>query len=102
MAKKPTLLERMNSAGIDQWPDHQAGRTHTSLADILRPSKAYLAKQSDEDLHELNAARPNTSEGQAAASIIRVWEAWRTPARWSLIVAVAALLVSAVALLRTL
>lgn len=101
MAKKPTLLERMQSAGIEEWLDHQAGRTRTSLDDILSPSKAYLAKQSDDDLHELIAVRPNTREAQIAASIMRVREAWRTPARWSLIVAVAALAVSAVALIRT-
>ena len=102
MTKKPTLLERMNSASITQWLDHESGRTQTSLDDILNPSKAYLAKQSDDDLHELMAAKPNTREGQIAASIMRVREAWRTPARWSLIVSGLALALSAVAFARTL
>lgn len=102
MTKKPTLLERMQTAGIDQWLDHQAGRTTTSLDDILNPSKAYLSKQSDEDLAELIAAKPTTREAEIARSVIRVREAWRTPAKWSMIIAVAALALSAVAIVRTL
>lgn len=44
MSKKPTLLERMQSAGIDNWLDHQSGRTQTSLDDILNPSQAYWTR----------------------------------------------------------
>lgn len=102
MSKKPTLLERMQSAGIDNWLDHQSGRTQTSLDDILNPSKTYLTKQSDEDLLELIAARPASREGQIAASIMRVREAWRTPAKWSVIIAVASFAIATAAFIRTL
>lgn len=102
MAKKPTLLERIQSADIVQWLDHQAGRTQTSLDDILNPSRAYLAKHSDEDLAELIAAKPDTREAEIARSLMRVREAWRTPAKWSMIIAIASFVIATGAFVRTL
>jgi hypothetical protein len=58
-------------------------------------------KWPDEDLADLIARNPDTAHARLAASEVRRREAWQTPARWSLLVSIAALLVSIVALART-
>ncbi|MFC4593506.1 hypothetical protein [Sphingobium tyrosinilyticum] len=65
------------------------------------PSSPSFAKWPDEELAELIARNPDTATARLAASEIRRREAWRTPARFSLVVAILALIVSAVALGRT-
>lgn len=53
----------------------------------------------DEDLAELIARNRPTGETELARSEMRTRESWRTPARWSFIVACLALAVSIVAVL---
>lgn len=74
----------------------------TSLDDILNPSRAYLKKHSDEELAELIVAKPNTREAELCRSIMREREAWRTPAKWALYIALASLAIGTSAFIRTL
>ena len=99
--EKMSLLDRIRSARLSEWLDAVQGRPHTPIEDLLAPSRAFLEKQPDEELAQLVAATPNSREGQLAASILRVREAWKSPEKWSFIVSVAALVVSGIALVRT-
>lgn len=56
----------------------------------------------DEELHELIARNPETASTRLTSSEVRRREAWRTPAKWALVVSLFSLAVSAAALLRTL
>lgn len=56
----------------------------------------------DDELAELIARNPDTAPARLAASEVRRREAWQTPARWSLLVSILALGISAIALARTL
>ena len=60
-----------------------------------------LRRWIDEELAELVSRGPETPVGLLAAGELRRREAWRGPARWSLVVAALALLVSAAAFART-
>jgi len=69
---------------------------------IAHPSRAIIATFTDEELAELQAREPNSREGHLAASIMRSRESWRTPGRWSLIVAALSLIIAISAFVRTL
>ncbi|MGE3744982.1 MAG: hypothetical protein AB7G25_04560 [Sphingomonadaceae bacterium] len=74
----------------------------TAFEDIAYPPRRVLATFTDEELAELQAREPHSREGHLAASIMRSRESWRTPGRWSLIVAGMSLVVAISALVRTL
>ena len=63
-----------------------------------RPTRKMISAFDDEDLHELIAARPTTREAEIARSIMRGREAWRTPARWSMIISAVSLAISIAAI----
>lgn len=64
----------------------------------LRPTKKMIGAFDDENLHELIAARPTTREAEIARGLIREREAWRTPARWSMVIAAVSLVISIAAI----
>ena len=104
MTKKQTLLELVSEAGNDAW----IASLTTDPAEIgpLHPywnaNRKLIAKHSDEDIAEMIANRPTSREAELGRSIMRVREGWRMPARWSLIVAGLALILSVAAFIRTL
>jgi CRISPR/Cas system-associated protein Csm6 len=92
MAKKPTLLEEMRSANIETYLDHMAGRSPRSLDDVQNPSRKHIASRADEELAELIVGEPASRAAELARSVLRQREAWRTPAKWSVIIAVVSLI----------
>lgn len=104
MAKKPTLLESISKAnadamirGLTSQPEPPSG------PDVFGcPSRKLIKRYPDEDLLELIAAKPSTREAEIARSIMREREAWRTPAKWSMIIAIASLVIATWAFVRTL
>jgi len=89
------MWQWMQTLGSDKGP------TRDTLDEILEPGRRQLQRETDEDLLELIGARPNSREGQIAASIMRTREAWRTPARWSVIISLLAFGLSVAAFVRT-
>lgn len=56
----------------------------------------------DEELHELIARNPSARDALMARSELRSRERWSGPAKWSLVVSVVVVLISTLALIRTL
>lgn len=103
MTDKRTLADLIQLANVDSWlATEKEILPRADLRPYLTPSRKTIGKHSDEDLAELIATKGNTREGQIAASILRQREAWRTPARWSVIISVASLMLAAAAFARTL
>lgn len=106
MRKRPGLLEKVRRYGVDHWiasfgPQSEA-EFDRSFEDAANPGRRVIKQMTDEDLAELIADRPGSKLAKLAESELRVREAWRGPARWSLIVAAIALIVSIAAFMRTL
>ena len=72
-----------------------------SLDHILDPGRGQVRTMHDDELAETIGREPNSKLGRLAESEMRSRESWRSPAKWSLIVAGLALLVSFAALFRT-
>lgn len=72
-----------------------------SIPEILGPTMSEVARLSDEDIAEL-LSRKDGKLRQMANSVQRTREAWRGPARWSLIVAALSFAVALAAFGRTL
>jgi hypothetical protein len=104
MNTKKSLLDLIDNASGNAMVNNLTGDTAAfGQADPYdRPTRKLIASHSDDDLHELIAARPTTREAEIARSIMRGREAWRTPARWSLAISAAALALSLAAFVRTL
>jgi hypothetical protein len=104
MTAKKSLLELVSNASGNAMVNSLTG-TPAAFGEVDpydRPTRKLIASHSDDDLHELIAARPTTREAEIARSIMRGREAWRTPARWSLVISAAALALSVAAFARTL
>jgi hypothetical protein len=66
------------------------------------PSRKMLAGCRDEDLSAIIAREPTSRTGLLAASIMTNRNNWRSPAKYSLIVSLIAVLIAAAAFIRTL
>jgi len=100
--RKPGLLKEVDIVRTGSWvaslgEQHGKGLTPDELK-FLEPDGAFLREFVDEDLAELTSRGTNTKLGQLAASEMRRREAWRTPARWTLVVSAVALVISIVSL----
>jgi hypothetical protein len=104
MRREPGLHEKIDTVGTDAWLRTlglEKGFDFDSSVDrYLYPKRALHTRMVDEELAEL-ASRAPSALTELARSELRSREGWRTPAKWSLFVALAALVVSAAALIRT-
>ena len=80
----------------------QASSYDEAFATLTADPSVRFKESIDEELHELIARNPDSAAARMAASEVRRREAWQTPARWSLMVSIAALVLSIFALIRTL
>lgn len=105
-AKRAGGLAKLDSgrgdAMIETMKAFNGDAYEAAFYEIAYPPRKVLATFTDEELAELQAREPNSREGHLAASIMRSRESWRTPGRWSLIVAGLSLVVAISAFVRTL
>ncbi|HET9334864.1 MAG TPA: hypothetical protein VFO12_00490 [Sphingomicrobium sp.] len=104
MKRKPGRLAEYDGAMGDRLVASMAtkGSSYEEAFDALTADPPLRFREwTDAELAELIARNPDTAPARLAASEVRRREAWQTPARWSLLVSVLALLMSAVALART-
>lgn len=103
MRRQRGILEKIERANMDDWLS-SIGETTTqskfdaAVDEFVNPGRKLVVQMVDEELAELAAHKPKTMLGQLAVSEMRRREAWRGPARWSLIVAAIALVVSIVSI----
>lgn len=107
MRRKPGLLAEIEAIGVGAWIRSLDGKTSKRQLDkalqrSLHPGKGEIVRMVDEELADLVSRQPRGKLGELAASEMRRREAWRGPARWSLIIAALAFIVSAAAFFRTL
>jgi hypothetical protein len=87
------------------WRKLQERRENRRVEDTFdnafgKPSYRHIRRWSIEELHRRLATNDlHTAERRMAESQVRIKEAWRTPARWTLLIAVAAFVVSVIALI---
>lgn len=100
MTARKSLLDLIdNASGNAMVKSHATGpRAFGEPDPYERPSRKMINAFDDEDLHELIAARPSTREAGIARSILHSREAWRTPARWSMIISAVSLAISIAAI----
>lgn len=104
MRRKAGQLEQIRSKRIGDWIDDLkpgSRAAHRALDEFENPGRWTIRRMVDEELADLIASEPGSKLGTLAASELRTREAWRGPARWSLIIAALAFAVSLVAFIRT-
>lgn len=107
MAKEDNLspLERIDFARGERMvrslvgPDAFESSPDEEWAD---PSRKLLKSLPDEDLATLCGREPTSRTGLLAASILRERDAWKSPAKWSLLISLGSLAIAALAYCRTL
>ncbi len=104
MKRSPGNLEKFDAACAERaFSALRAvgGSYESTFAELVDDPPLEFKKWTDQELAELIARNPETAPARLAASEVRSREAWQTPARWSLLVSILAVLMSAVALIRT-
>lgn len=103
MAKDESWLKKIDEARIGNWIASLGGpRPLDALEEVLNPGLKQVTRFTDDELAEVIGREPTSKLGQLAARVQRQRESWRTPAKWSLFVALCSLAVAIVALARTL
>ena len=105
MRRKAGQLEQIRSKRIGEWIDDLkpgSVAAYRALDEFENPGRWTIRRMVDEELADLIASEPGSKLGALAASEMRTREAWRGPARWSLIIAVLAFALSIAAFIRTL
>lgn len=103
MRRKPGNLSRYREQANDRWLAsyrHDGPQRAPLTGKYSYPSRALVRAFVDEELAEIIAGEPGSKLGTLAASELRSREAWRGPARWSLIIAALAFAVSLAAFIR--
>jgi hypothetical protein len=91
---------------LRDWKERRAAKAQERLVEETfsdafgHPSYRHIRNWDLEELHRRLATNElHSAERRMAESQVRIREAWRTPARWSLILSIAAFAVSAIALI---
>lgn len=99
MVKPDGWLRKIDEARAGKWTSALGGpRPLDSLTEVLDPGLKQVARFDDDDLAEVIAREPTSKLGLLAARIQRQRESWKTPAKWSLVVAIISLVVAAFSL----
>ena len=102
MPKPDGWLKRVDKARTGNWIASMGGRRPLdTLEEVLDPGLKQVSRFTDNELAEVIAREPTSKLGLLAARVQRQRESWRTPARWSLIVALCSLAVAVAAFART-
>ena len=94
MRRRPGILKRIDTGSVDEWvrslSPADVKNFNASADRFLYPDRRLVRRMVDEELAEL-ASRPASRLTKLAESELRSREGWRTPARWSMLIALAAL-----------
>lgn len=103
MPRRNGWLKKVDEARTGNWIHALGGpRPKDALEEILDPGLAQVRRFNDDELATVIAREPTSKLGLLAARTQRERESWRTPARWSLIVALCSLAIAIAAFVRTL
>ena len=105
MTRATTALDRITAARTDAMihslalDDDDPPFEGMEWAD---PGRMLLRNCSDDDLAEIIGVEPASKTGILARSILNRRESWRTPAKWSFVIALVSFFLGLVAFIRTL
>lgn len=96
------MLDKIDKVRADGFIASLGGQpAHTPLGEILDPGRRQVRPMHDDELAAIIAREPSSKLGKLAESEMRLRESWRGPAKWSLIVAGLAFVLSIAAFIRT-
>lgn len=100
--RKPGTLAKIEEQGIDAWINSLGPTDDFDKAadEFLYPGRKAIRLMVDDELAEVIAKKPGSKLAKLAESELRIREAWRGPARWSLVIAALAFVVSLAAFIR--
>jgi hypothetical protein len=103
MARREGGLKKIDEARSGDWRHAMGGpRPLETLEQVLDPGLQEVRRLTDNELAEIIARECASKLGLLAARVQRERESWRTPARWSLVVALCSLAIAVSAFVRTL